>query len=63
MPVQEKLKVNNARQLKLSMDYITVYWSGRLPEMESDKMAQCGSCNERFHKSCQQIPEVVLTVC
>ena len=47
--------------MKPTMESIGVYCLCHLPEMESEKMAQCGSCNEWFHKSCQQIPEAVFT--
>lgn len=48
-------------QLKPTKDFIDIYCSCRLPEQEGDRMAQCGSCDEWYHKTCQKIPEVVFS--
>ena len=45
---------------KPASDVIDVFCTCRMPEL-TEKMAQCDSCKEWFHKSCPKIPNIVFT--
>ena len=50
-----------SKQGKPASDVIDVFCTCSLPEFGSEKMAQCESCKEWYHQSCQKIPNTVFT--
>ena len=59
LPFPGSKRCNANKCTVIATTTIKLYCICRFPEDKKQKMAQCGKCDEWYHKECEQIPEAV----